>query len=175
MDSRTILTKITSKGQTVTITASIYLKNPSISAKMDGKTVGHMLGVGPKAQSGMPAGFTHTVCGTIALTPSESEECTANWEAFVAEWKAQQSPDYRKQRAEIIRRINGAMENAQNAKNRGWESGEGSGQWANAGAKFEIEAQSAREELAKFDEEHPEVLEQIEAERKASVAKHIWD
>lgn len=81
----------------------------------------------------------------------------------------------REERRELAGRIKSLLDSAQDAKMRGWESGDGSGSYQIAGKADEMKAKGLMEELKKFDLEHPEIIAEIKREKAEKAARHIWD
>lgn len=81
----------------------------------------------------------------------------------------------RQERASLVDDINGALDEADSAKARSYESGEGTGQFIFAGKKWEDRADSARAKLNAFDKAHPEIIEAIKKEKAEDAERHFWD
>lgn len=79
------------------------------------------------------------------------------------------------QRENLVANVNGCFEDAQSAQDKSYESGDGTGRWANAGDKYFAKVAGYKKELAEFDAVHPEIIAKIEADKKESVARHMWD
>ena len=178
MQDTIILTKLSSKGQ-VEIHAHEYCYKPTMYARLDGKLIGSS-GSYIDKQAGLPLDCTHICCGVICLTAAEAETLKKNWGEYEAAYKSEHAAEIesrrlRSEREPLVLQITGYRADAQSARNRGWESGDGTGQWVNAGDADKARADELAEELKAFDDAHPEIIAQIKAEQAKSIERNIWN
>jgi len=120
-------------------------------------------------------GYTH-VLANICLTASEAEALAAEAEAARAIYLA--SPDgLHAQRAELVSQVGEWMDTWHELHQQAITQMSATGT-ARLTARVDAasaEADRARAALAAWDAAHPEVLAQIEQQRQADVARHMWD
>lgn len=174
-------------GTEVTITTARYLHKVSASAYM-GNTRFQGLPSLPKAGTQLAinlkkAGYEgyYTMSGSKASLAIDPETALKVLEAVAREQAEYDATPERameiliEKRTNIICSINSYMRCGQDAEDRGYESSDGTGRWARAGKPYYAKADESREELAKFDAEHPEVVAEIERQRDENIEKHLWD
>lgn len=122
-----------------------------------------------------------TLGSVNAMIPVSPEEAKAINEMIATEQVALDSTPERQmeilisKRQHLVDDINNARRFAQKQRDRGYDSGDGSGLYVFAGDKYDAEADEISKKLAEFDEQHPEVIAEIKRRRDEEAAKHIWD
>lgn len=174
MAEQTVYSKTTRDGRTMEFKVKRYAGSTHIiSVYLAGKFFdsGSVLQL---RKSPVP-GITHCV-GKACFTTAEAEILTTALRA--ADEAYRQSPEgqaeaLRNERRNITDEIDGLYEAAQGEFER-LHAQEDPTAWT---VKNEMMAnvEAARAKLVKFDQEHPEVVATLEAERKANVERHIWD
>lgn len=159
------MTKQTKAGE-ITISAKINHGTVWCETTLDGKSLGSVL---PNYQALRPAingqTWTHgTRDARIALTDAEKAELEA--EVAAAQEELAASPKgLRNEREAMTAKIDGLHEEIAERKERAWERGdEHNGVVDDPALVAKVKA--AREELAAWDTQHPEVAEAQKAERK---------
>lgn len=166
----TALTKTTHNGRTAQV---IIHQNENLPhhaytvALLDGRHIGHHGGAYHAAptNAGAPAQYVAAV-GKLLLTQDEADQVRRAYDAFCRDLPANPNAA-RDERDRLARELDGAREDKRIDQAERWERGEVNPFADDAAHDATIERAHAA--LSAFDAEHPEVLEQIEAERLAAV------
>lgn len=116
--------------------------------------------------------------GILTLPPAKALEVLAMIEQGQVDANnapAATSERLRRERQDIIDAIGGYMDEAQHRQDRSFESGDGTGLWAQAGDMQIAEAERYRSMLMAFDEAHPEVIAEIRKEKEESAKRAMWN
>lgn len=134
----------------------------------------------PRTKNSIPAEYRqgYYIIGNVLLPDNVGQMVIDALDAKKAEIAA--TPEgiknrLRSEREALVDEINGALDEADRAKDRSYESGEGTGQWVFAGRKWEERADAAKAKLVAFDKVHPEIIEGIKKEKSEAADRHTWD
>jgi len=172
-----VIKKTGKDGRTVEIKLHRYAGQHVAQAYLDGKYVG----TGDPTKLNKRVGdTTHYLSHTKPAIGLTSEEAKAIIEAIrVADEAERQTPSgkldtLRAERQRLAAEVSGHMDDADDAVNRAHDRG-----IVDVGyherAKHVEAAEEARERLAQFDAEHPEILAAIKKEREEKANRHQWD
>lgn len=167
MDGKTILSKVTKTGKAMYIQTE---DGSRVVVYVDGKIELRWTGIPcrmPKSPTGMPE-ITHHLGGKIGITAAEAAQVVRAMATIRDEWYQThpvEVPVYslREQRRNLVADMTGA-----------WEDGEREYWKAHAAerldchaikARYDAEAEVARQKLAEFDAAHPEIIAQIKVEK----------
>ncbi len=115
-----------------------------------------------------------SIAGMIALSPAEATELQSEFESAKRNWTPGMEY-WIKERAKIVEDIHINRQIASKQRDRGFESGDGTGRYVHAGDQYDAEADKDSEKLAEFDRQHPEVIAEIRRRRSEAAERNIWN
>ena len=107
----------------------------------------------------------------LGFTAQEAAQIIAEIAEIEANDPATITRKLREERNTLVCNIQGAEDEMEERRNRSFESGEGTGKYA----QMPRIATEAREALKAFDVEHPEIIAGIEAEKAAAAERNLWN
>lgn len=182
MDRKEIFTKTAANGKLISIRMETAWDGPTLTVYVDGKYVraSHevtLISPALRRHGGYPAHITHVVAN-VGLT---SEDAIIVESAFVPLKEAwEQRPEVvtahlREKRNALVLAVQGAQDALIGARADCFDDEHSSSNLGTVTEAGMADIKAARSALAAWDREHPEIIAQIEAERKADVERHIWD
>lgn len=176
MTQITALEKTASDGRKVKITVEWRYNRAVITSYVNGKQQGTDSGVGEmtaRQRAKLPPHITHHTAG-VGLTTDEA----AQVRAAVAQVTPVEAT-LRAERQALVSEIRALLDEGDYRAEKYHAAGAGDGHEYQIKAEYERQAQAVRARLAEFDAAHPEIVTAIkaeqEAERRESVARHMWD
>jgi len=157
-----MITRTTRTGQTLEVKVNDF-RFATFTALLDGK---YLCGGRIEKRSDLPAGFTHAV-GRAVLTEAEAATLQGELDAN-SEYQLARLIEHRDS---LLRTIRANEDELAYRRNRSYESGDGTGKWA----EMPLTDHEARAALAEFDAAHPEAKEAMAAERKANAERAMWN
>ena len=161
--SRTVLTKTTRDGRSVTVTVETDPANTEarvlLAAYVDGQRAASSTGLARHAA--LPAGAVAAV-GKVAFTVEEAAQIEAALEAT----KAALPRDLRAERRALVSQVHATEGTWTDARAAAHNDGDLNQHFAHREEPLKAAADQARAELDDFDGQHPEVAEAIRAEKE---------
>mgnify|MGYP001584777001 CR=1 FL=1 len=165
MTGQQILTKTTSKGQTVVVEMD---EMGWLSGWLDGQRISQGSALGTLGKAAVTVNgqtYTHTL-GKLGFTTAEAGTI------YAAQAALRQANALREDRRSLVASIRFAMDDEDAFAE---ESSSRSATDLDEQARIAAMIEAAQAALVAFDAAHPEVREAIRAERTESAERHIWD
>lgn len=157
--STAVITKSLKSGQTLEVMIG---KGNRPEVLIDGETACAGL---PEELRKPQGDVTHHIGRKVGFTADETA-------AIMAAYRAANPPTLREQRGALVNELRGLQDNQDADYERGHES-DGSAAHA-AARKWDAKIEAARQAVADFDAAHPEVMEEVAAEKAERVQRNRW-